>query len=216
VSNRVDTRSNHSTSRRACGGETLPRRGFGAIAVAFLFSYADPVHELRVREILREELDDDVRISLSHEAAKEWREYGRTSSAVIEAYAAPVVRTYLTRLENSLVDQDLSVPLHVMQSSGGVLTAESARKRPLQTLLSGPVGGTMGGAALAEALGRPNLVCVDMGGTSFDVSLVIDGQPDVSPEAQLEGLPMLMSVINIHTVGAGGGSVAGLKQAACG
>ena len=182
--------------------------GFGAVAVAFLFSYADPAHELRAREILVEELGEDVTISLSHEAAKEWREYERTSSAVIEAYAGPVVRKYLTRLEDSLVEQGLGVPLHVMQSSGGVLTAASARRRPLQTLLSGPVGGTMGGVALAEAIGRPNLICVDMGGTSFDVSLVIDGQPDVSPEAELEGLPMLMSVVNIHTVGAGGGSVA--------
>jgi N-methylhydantoinase A len=185
--------------------------GFGAIAVAFLFSYADPAHELRAREILVDELGEDVTISLSHEAAKEWREYERTSSAVIEAYAGPVVRRYLTRLEDSLAEQGLQVPLHVMQSSGGVLTAESARRRPLQTLLSGPVGGTMGGVALADAIGRPNLICVDMGGTSFDVSLVIEGQPDVSPEAQLEGLPMLMSVVNIHTVGAGGGSVAWIE-----
>jgi N-methylhydantoinase A len=182
--------------------------GFGAIAVAFLFSYANPAHELRAREILVEELGEDVTISLSHEAAKEWREYERTSSAVIEAYTGPVVRKYLTRLEGSLAEQGLEVPLHVMQSSGGVLTAASARQRPLQTLLSGPVGGAVGGVELASALGRPNLICVDMGGTSFDVSLVIDGQPDVSPEARLEGLPMLMSVVNIHTVGAGGGSVA--------
>jgi N-methylhydantoinase A len=185
--------------------------GFGAVAVAFLFSYTDPSHELRAREILLEELGADVTISLSHEAAKEWREYERTSSAVVEAYTGPVVRRYLTRLEDSLAEQGLDVPLHIMQSSGGVLTARSARRRPLQTLLSGPVGGTMGGAALARAIGRPNLICVDMGGTSFDVSLVIDGQPDVSPEATLEGLPMLMSVVNIHTIGAGGGSVAWIE-----
>ncbi|MQA09397.1 MAG: hydantoinase/oxoprolinase family protein [Pseudonocardiaceae bacterium] len=187
------------------------KEGFGAIAVAFLFSYADPSHERRVREILVEELGADITISLSHEAAKEWREYERTSSSVIEAYTGPAVRSYLNHLEDSLTEQGLRVPLHVMQSSGGVLTATSARQRPLQTLLSGPVGGTMGGVALAAALGRPNLICIDMGGTSFDVSMVIDGQPDVSPEATLEGLPMLMSVVNIHTVGAGGGSVAWME-----
>lgn len=186
--------------------------GIQAIAVGYLFSFRYPGHELRTRQILREELGEDVTISLSHEAAKEWREYERTSSATIEAYTGPIVRRYLTKLENSLNDKELGVPLHVMQSSGGILTVNSARQRPLQTLLSGPVGGAMGGVALAGHLGRPNLICIDMGGTSFDVSLVIDGAPDVSPEATLEGLPMLMSVVNIHTVGAGGGSVARLES----
>ncbi|WP_299035135.1 hydantoinase/oxoprolinase family protein [uncultured Pseudokineococcus sp.] len=186
--------------------------GITAYAVCFLFSFRAPEHELRAEQILREELGDDVTISLSHRAAKEWREYERSSSAVVEAYTGPVVRRYLTKLERSLTERRLPVPLHVMQSSGGILTAESARRRPLQTLLSGPVGGAMGGAALAASLGRPNLICVDMGGTSFDVSLIVDGEPDVSPETTLEGLPMLMPVVNIHTVGAGGGSVAHLES----
>jgi N-methylhydantoinase A len=183
-------------------------RGHGAIAVAFLFSYKNPAHELRAREILLEELGADFTVSASHEAAKEWREYERTSSAVVESYTGPIVRGYLTDLEQRLADRGLSVPLHVMQSSGGILTAESARRRPLQTLLSGPVGGAIAGAELSRQTGRPNLIGIDMGGTSFDVSLIVDGEPDVSAEAQLEGLPMLMSVVNIHTVGAGGGSVA--------
>ncbi|UGY94578.1 hydantoinase/oxoprolinase family protein [Streptomyces gobiensis] len=181
---------------------------FAAIAVAYLFSHANPAHEVRTREILLEELGPEVTISLSHEAANEWREYERTSSAVVEAYIGPVIRRYLSGLTGTLAARDVAVPLHVMQSSGGIITAESARRRPLQTLLSGPVGGTMGGVALAELLNRPNLICMDMGGTSFDVSLVVDGQPDVSSEARLEGLPLLMSVVNIHTIGAGGGSIA--------
>jgi len=105
-------------------------------------------------------------------------------------------------------DQELGVPLHVMQSSGGIVTARSARDLPLQTLLSGPVGGTMGGVALARLLDRPNLICIDMGGTSFDVSLIHDGHPDVTNEADLEGFPILMPVVSIHTIGAGGGSIA--------
>jgi N-methylhydantoinase A len=181
--------------------------GFGAIAVAFLFSYVNPEHELRAEAILRSELDG-VTVSLSHRIAREWREYERTSSAVIEAYTAPVVRRYLERLESELRARGLAVPLHVMQSSGGIVTAESARELTLQTLLSGPVGGTMGGVALARLLGRANLICVDMGGTSFDVSLVVDGAPDVSTEAELEGFPLTMPVVDIHTVGAGGGSLA--------
>src|ERR1700722_3257212 len=195
--------------RRAA--RTARERGFGAVAVAFLFSNKNPAHELRPREILLEELGPDFTVSASHEAAKEWREYERTSSAVIESYTGPIVRRYLIDLEQRLQDRGVSVPLHVMQSSGGILTAESARQRPLQTLLSGPVGGAMACAELSRQTGRPNLIGMDMGGTSFDVSLTIDGQPDVSVEASLEGLPMLMSVGNIHTGGAGGGSVAGAE-----
>lgn len=187
---------------------TARDRGHGAIAIAFLFSYANPAHELRAREIVLAELGEDFTVSLSHEAAKEWREYERTSSAVVESYTGPIVRRYLSHLEVRLRDGGLSVPLHVMQSSGGILTADSARARPLQTLLSGPVGGAIAAAELSRTSERPNLIGIDMGGTSFDVSLIVDGEPDVSAEAHLEGLPMLMSVVNIHTVGAGGGSVA--------
>jgi N-methylhydantoinase A len=182
--------------------------GFGAIAVAFLFAYVNPEHELAAERILADELGEEVPISLSHRVAREWREYERTSSTVLDAYTSPVVRRYLDRLERELTNRGLRVPLHVMQSSGGIVTARSARDQSLQTLLSGPVGGTTGGMALARMLGRPNLICVDMGGTSFDVSLVVDSEPDVATEAELEGLPLLMSVVNIHTVGAGGGSIA--------
>lgn len=185
--------------------------GYGAIAVALLFSFKNPAHELRAAEILRDQLGDEFTISLSHQAAKEWREYERTSSTVVEAYTGPVVRNYLHALEQELEQRGLAAPLHVMQSSGGVLTARSARERPLQTLLSGPVGGAIGDVELARVSGSRNLIGVDMGGTSFDVSLVVDGHPDVSTEAELEGLPMLMSVVNIHTVGAGGGSVAWIE-----
>jgi N-methylhydantoinase A len=182
--------------------------GCGALAVAFLFAYVNPGHELAAEAILLEELGEDFPVSLSHRIAREWREYERTSSTVLDAYTSPIVRRYLDRLEGELRDRGLHEPLHVMQSSGGIVTARSAREHSLQTLLSGPVGGTTGGVALARMLGRPNLICVDMGGTSFDVSLVVDGRPDVSSEASLEGFPLLMSVVNIHTVGAGGGSLA--------
>jgi N-methylhydantoinase A len=102
----------------------------------------------------------------------------------------------------------LAVPLHVMQSNGGVLTAKSARRRPIQTMFSGPAGGTMGGVALTGVGSRRNLLCIDMGGTSFDVSLVVDGEPDIAQETSLGGLPLLMPIVNIHTIGAGGGSIA--------
>ena len=184
--------------------------GYTSIAVALLFSYENPAHELEVEKLLQAELDNPP-ISLSHRLAREWREYERTSTAVLDAYTAPIVRTYLEELSGGLADDGMSVPLHIMQSSGGIITAESAREHTVQTLLSGPVGGAMGGVSLARLTGQKNLICVDMGGTSFDVSLIVDGEADVSTEASLEGFPLLMPVVNIYTVGAGGGSVAYLE-----
>ncbi|WP_049576458.1 hydantoinase/oxoprolinase family protein [Nonomuraea sp. SBT364] len=193
--------------RRA--GRRARDEGFDAVAVCLLFSYADPAHEIRAGEILAQELGEDVLVVLSHEVAREWREYERTSSAVLEAYTGPVVRRYLSGIERRFAERGLTVPVHVMQSSGGLVNASYAMRRPLQTLLSGPVGGTMGGVAAARLpAGRRNVICVDMGGTSFDVSLVVDGRPDVSAEARIEGFPVLMPVVNLHTIGAGGGSLA--------
>ncbi|WP_445269503.1 hydantoinase/oxoprolinase family protein [Streptomyces sp. DSM 41634] len=182
--------------------------GFDAVAVSFLFSYLNPDHELLAGKILEQELGEDVVVVLSHQVAGEWREYERTSSAVLEAYTGPVVRRYLGRIEGRFAEHGLTVPVQVMQSSGGIVNAAYARRHPLQTLLSGPVGGTMGGAAAAGLLGRRNAICVDMGGTSFDVSLVLDGRPDVSNEGSADGFPVLMPLVNLQTIGAGGGSLA--------
>ena len=195
-----------SAVRRAA--DRVKQEGFGAVAVAFLFSYVNPEHELLAEAILREELGPDFHITLSHRVAREWREYERTSSAVLDAYTGPVVRRYLERLETELSTRGLEATLHVMQSSGGIVTAASAREMTLHTLMSGPVGGAMGGVALSRLLERQNLICVDMGGTSFDISLILNGRADVTNEAELEGFPVMMPVVNIHTIGAGGGSIA--------
>jgi N-methylhydantoinase A len=181
-----------------------------AVAICLLHSYVNPAHELDLRSLLQAELPD-LSITLSHEIAREWREYERASTAVLNAYIAPRVERYLGTLEGELAGLQITSALHVMQSNGGITTARSAREEPIQTLLSGPVGGTMGGAALARATGRRNLLCIDMGGTSFDLSLVVDGEPTVSTETELEGLPILMPLVDIHTIGAGGGSLAWLE-----
>ena len=178
-----------------------------AVAVCFIHAYAYPDHELQAREILSAALPG-VSISLSHEIAREWREYERASSAVMNAYIAPLVQGYLTSFEQEVRALGVETTLHVMQSSGGVMTLDAVRKLPVSTLLSGPVGGTIGGIALSQAMQRPNLLCVDMGGTSFDLSLVVNGKPEITAETELEGLPLLMSIVNIHTIGAGGGSLA--------
>jgi N-methylhydantoinase A len=181
-----------------------------AVAICLIHAYVNPVHELELRSLLLAEMPE-LSITLSHEIAREWREYERASTAVLNAYIAPRVERYLGTLERELAGLDISSPLHVMQSNGGITTARSAREEPIQTLLSGPVGGTMGGAALARAIGRRNLLCIDMGGTSFDLSLVVDGEPTVSTETELEGLPVLMPLVDIHTIGAGGGSLAWIE-----
>ncbi|KPC96032.1 hydantoinase/oxoprolinase family protein [Streptomyces albus] len=182
--------------------------GFDAVAVCFLFAFRNAEHERRTGRILREELGDDVLVVLSHEVAPEWREYERTSTTAMEAYTGPSVHRYLDKIEARFTDKGLNVPVHVMQSSGGLVNAGFARRHPLQTLLSGPVGGTMGGVAVSRLLDRPDVICIDMGGTSFDVSLVMDHEADVSPSGSCEGFPVLMPMVNLHTIGAGGGSLA--------
>lgn len=194
--------------------QKIKDEGIKSVAVCFLHAYVNPEHELRAREILSAALPADVSITLSHEIAREWREYERASTAVMNGYIAPIVEKYLSSLEQELDAFGVKSPLHVMQSSGGVIRAASARQQPIHTLLSGPVGGTIGGAALSKALNRPNLLCIDMGGTSFDMSLIVDGKPGISNETELEGLPLLLPLVEIHTIGAGGGSLAWLEAGA--
>ena len=193
-------------------GERL-RNSYDAVAVVLLHAYTNPEHELLVGRVLAE-VAPELPVMLSHEVAGEWREYERTSTTVTSAYVAPIVEAYLGRLESELAGAMLPTPLRVMQSNGGVMTAAVARAKPIQTLLSGPVGGTVAGVAVASDLGLDRLICVDMGGTSFDVSLVIDGQPEIESQAMLEGHPLLMPAVAIHTIGAGGGSIAYLQAGA--
>jgi N-methylhydantoinase A len=186
---------------------------FDAVAIVLLHAYANAAHELEVARIFAERAPNLV-IVASHDVAPEWREYERTSTTVVSAYIAPIVGAYLGLLEQELAANGCVTPLRVMQSNGGVMTAAIARAKPIQTLLSGPVGGTVAGVAVAGDLGLDRLICIDMGGTSFDVSLVVDGGADLDPQASLEGHPMLTPAVAIHTVGAGGGSVAFVEAGA--
>ncbi len=189
---------------------TAEARDYEAIAVCFLFSYRNPVHELAVESYLKERLPE-ISITLSHRISPEWREYARMSTAVMDAYVAPVIRRYLATLIAELERGFGIRQLHIMESNGGAMTAGAARQKPIQTLLSGPVGGAIGAREIARALDRPNLICVDMGGTSFDASLIVAGEPSSSSEAEIEGLPIQMSILDIHVIGAGGGSLAWLE-----
>lgn len=176
-----------------------------SVAVVTLFSYVNPVHEQRLAQLLVEELPD-VEVSLSHEVMPKAPEFERVSTTVLNAYVGPLVTSYLDRIVESLGP---GVRLLIMQSGGGAATREYMRRRPIQVLASGPVGGVVGCAAAGRAKGHEDLLCVDMGGTSYDVSVVHGG---VAPSEAgwnwhhrfLCGLPM----ITVETLGAGGGSIA--------
>ncbi|HVO53291.1 MAG TPA: hydantoinase/oxoprolinase family protein [Solirubrobacterales bacterium] len=191
--------------------EQIRGQGLESLAVCLLYGYMAPDHELALERHLREELG--IPVLLSHRVSPEWREYARASTTVTSAYIAPVIERYLSTLIEQL-DQGGGRSLHVMQSNGGVMSAEVAREEPIQTLLSGPVGGAIGAQEISRVLDRPNVVCVDMGGTSFDVSLTIGGEASVSTETEIDGLPLQMSAVDITGIGAGGGSVAWLDGAA--
>lgn len=158
---RGDRTAEHRRSGQLCGG--AKREKFEAIAIAFLFSFKNPVHELAAAAYISRRLPG-IDIALSHRVSPEWREFERTSTTVMDSYLAPVVRKYLATLVSELKGRlPAGEGLHIMESNGGVMSTASARENPLQTLLSGPVGGAIGGKALAAAAGRPNLICVDMG-----------------------------------------------------
>ena len=190
--------------------DTVTREHVTAIAICFLHAFTNPAHEHRARDILRSALPA-VSISLSSDIAREWREYERASSVAMDAYVAPVVELYLKTLRAELSKGGMDKAIHVMRSNGGVMTDRMARDQPISTLLSGPVGGAIGCVQLSRDTGRANLLGIDMGGTSFDLTLVIDGEPQLSTETTLEGLPLLMSVVDIHTIGTGGGSIAWIE-----
>jgi N-methylhydantoinase A len=187
--------------------DQIKKRGYTSIAVCLINAYKNPVNEDEIETIIREKLPG-FSVSLSHRIAREWREYERTSTTVLNAYIARIVHDYLDFLESNMQQKGFREIIHVMQSGGGVITAEVAKDIPIQTLLSGPVGGAVGNKSLCDMLGFKNLIGVDMGGTSYDVSMVIGGRPDVSTETSLEGFPVLVPMVNIYTIGAGGGSIA--------
>lgn len=185
--------------------DALRARGFGAIAVCFLHAYANPVHERVVAESLRDSLD--LPVVASHEVAPVWREYERTATTVMSAYITPIMAKYVDELAAALSAEGLVTPIYITESNGGVMRAHTARSKAVLTLFSGPVGGVVGTQEVGRTLGYRNLISVDIGGTSFDVSLVREGGVSVQSEFELQGLPILAPALEVHTIGAGGGSL---------
>ncbi|MDA2984904.1 MAG: hydantoinase/oxoprolinase family protein [Actinomycetota bacterium] len=186
---------------------------FDAVAIVLLHSYKSAEHEIQVEKFLSKRLPS-VLVVPSHQVAPEWREYERTSTTALSAYIAPIIDEYLLQLGKKLEEIGMRAPIRVMQSNGGVMSASTARAKAIQTLFSGPVGGTIAGVEIGKKLDFDKLICVDMGGTSFDVSLVIDKKADVESQTELQGLPILSPTVSMHTIGAGGGSIAYLAGGA--
>jgi len=180
--------------------------GVEAVAVCFLHSYANPAHELAMEEVLRHECPE-LLVTLSHRLSREYREYERTSTAVMDAYIKPVIRSYLEKLDGGLRRGGFTGYFLLIRSGGGAMTVASATEQPVHSVLSGPAGGVIGARSLSQLIGHANRITLDMGGTSLDASLVVDGQITIEHEASFEGLPISIPTIDIKTIGAGGGSI---------
>lgn len=190
--------------------QEIKKAGYESIAICLINAYVNPDHEIEIEKLIREALPNNS-ISVSYKIAREWREYERTTTTVINAYIAPIVQKYLEFLEEQMSNKGFDDTIYIMQSGGGIINTFIAKESPIQTLLSGPVGGAVGNKTLSEVLQYKNLIGVDMGGTSYDVSIIIDGKSDVTVEKKIDGFPILAPMINIHSIGAGGGSIAWIE-----
>ena len=177
-----------------------------SVAVCLLFAFRDPSHERRIASALREALPD-LHVSASHEVLPAFREFERFSTTVIDAYLSPLLGRYLTRLAEACRSKSLPEP-EVMRSSGGTAEAAEAARAGAWSVLSGPAGGAVGAALLAKSAGHPDAIGIDMGGTSCDVCVVDSGEVRRTDSREIEGRPVQLPMVDVHTVGAGGGSVA--------
>jgi N-methylhydantoinase A len=183
--------------------------GVEAIAICFLFSYLEPKHEQRARDIVLEEYPEAF-VATSARVAPQFREFERFTTAAMNAFIGPKVRNYVQLFGGRLNAAGLSADLHIMGSNGGVATAQTVAELPVVTLLSGPAAGVLGGAWTAGLSGRKRLITFDVGGTSADIGIVIDGQYSeaTARDTWIGGYPILVAMIDIGTIGAGGGSIA--------
>jgi N-methylhydantoinase A len=184
----------------------LARGSYQAVAICLLSAYVAPQHEARLRALIRQAMPE-LRIACSHEIAREFREFERASTTLLSAYVQPVIDRYLDRFETQLGEGGFSGRFSVMQSNGGRLPATAMRGNAITALFSGPAAGVIGAIRQAARSGCGDLITFDMGGTSTDVSLVESGEPSIAAETEIDGLPVRTPVLDIVSVGAGGGSL---------
>jgi len=183
-----------------------------AVAVCLLFSYLNPAHELRVKDILAQALPGKP-LSISYEVLPKWKEYERASTTIADAYLKPVVSRQLKAMRGRLNEVGITAPAVIIKSNGGEMTLDAAAEAPAQMVLSGPTGGVIASRFVAEQLGIDHLVTIDMGGTSTDVSTVIGQKESFTTAFEIEwGVPIQIPMIDIRTIGAGGGSIAWIDK----
>ena len=187
----------------------LKAAGVQSIAVCFLFSYINPEHERRAKAIVQEHCPD-VFVTCSHEVSPQFREFERFTTTAMNAFIGPLVRDYVDRLSGGLEAAGFRGEVHIMMSNGGVAPARSIADLPVNTLMSGLAAGVLGGAWVGELAGRRNLITLDIGGTSADIGVVTDGKfaEASARDTFVAGYPILVPMIDLHTIGAGGGSIA--------
>jgi N-methylhydantoinase A len=186
----------------------LKKKGVRSVAVCFLFSFLNPAHELKIKELFASEFPE-ANLSLSYEVLPQIREFYRMSTTVINAYIAPVMANYLGNLEGRLREIGVETPkLYIMQSNGGVSTFEGSTKKPIATVLSGPAGGVIASMGTCDRIGIKNIITFDMGGTSCDVALIHQGNPVITTQGRINQRPISLPMLDIHTVSAGGGTIA--------
>ncbi len=188
----------------------IAAQGFESVAVCLLHSYRNPQHEHAVAAVLKRHAPD-CSVSLSHRVAREWREYERTSTTIIDAYIRPALERHLDELRRGLVTGGHQPEVLLMRSSGGLMPTANALLEPISSLLSGPVGGAIATRELAGRLELDEVLAIDMGGTSFDVTLLSGGALPLANEITLEGFPVLVASVPVHTIGAGGGGIVWLE-----
>jgi N-methylhydantoinase A len=214
VPERVDFRGNAlkpidvEVARQAIS--RLKRKGVQSVAVCFLFSFLNPDHELKIKELFAAEFPE-AQLSLSYEVLPQIREFYRMSTTIINAYIQPVMANYLGSLEKRMREMEITTPkLYIMQSNGGVSTFAGSAKKPVATVLSGPAGGVIASMGTCERVDVNNLITFDMGGTSCDVALIHQGNPVITTQGKINLRPIALPMLDIHTVSAGGGTIARL------
>jgi N-methylhydantoinase A/oxoprolinase/acetone carboxylase beta subunit len=183
-----------------------------AIAVCLVFSFLDPTHERRIREMIQA-MQPGLMVSLSSDVDPAFREYERTCVTAFDAYIKPVVADYLANMEQGLAAAGVTVPLQMMQSRGGLMSSSIARQRPVRLFLSGPAAGVVGGMEAARAAGFADVITVDIGGTSCDIALITDGAPLIRSEGEIDGYPVRVPMVDVTAIGSGGGSIAWIDGA---
>jgi N-methylhydantoinase A len=198
--------------------DAAKREKVESLAIALYNSYANPSHELECYQLLAENLDGKIPITMSHQLTREWREYERSNTAVMNAFVQPKVEEYLSTLEEEMANLGVKIKMHVMQSNGGVSTFERGKKTPIYQVESGPIGGVIGAQTLGGAVGVADIITLDVGGTTAKTSLIDSGKIKINTEYNVgrtqffSGYPVKVPVVDIVEIGAGGGSIAWVDE----